>query len=323
MLLFVAGCTSNKSETAGPVAGTPAEDSTPQQEITLSNLLALNSDLSLDGAGVAVAPITMASPNLSKIIYIKNTSASAQALDIKILNSTKLVIAINRCPASLPASGSCSIKISQSDREVPNGVQTGTLQVQTGLGVAVSSTISGSTWVAPSSDASVVSDLSITTTVFDEAASGQRLTKKCVLKNNSSSKSLSSLAYSIPSGYRILLSRCGESIAPGRSCDMYIVYDAGGATPNVDDTISVSNGSETQAAQLITKPVLSGITISSDKKTINVAGSHLALVKSAKIMNGATLVNSLEISSKTDSALVLKPTANITVSSQEYTLRLE
>lgn len=81
---------------------------------------------------------------------------------------------------------------------------------------------------------------------------------------------------------------------------------------------------EFSVTQSVANPIVTGIEISDDGKSITVSGSNLDQVSTAKLLNDkkTTVLDTLSIFSKSASSLVLKPSKNLILSEGDVVLRL-
>lgn len=326
-LNIMVGCTGSDNSSSGGGSPVVSEPTVPEVEIGIDKLVTLSTGVTVDGS--FADPIELqyspSTTELEKQVVIRNPTATAKTLSLQVLNNSKMIISINRCPSSLAPNERCIIKLVHRVRQVPNGIYTGFLQIMAGaVGVGINSTISNSSYIAPSSDGSVTSDLSVLENRFDDYVVGQLRTKIVKLTNNSESKNITGLSYSLASGFKILLNRCGDSLAAKESCEITLYYGSQSSPPRVDDSLLILGSSLVKEVILVTRPIVSGLTLSPDRKLFTINGSNFSFVQSVKLVDGASVLDTLIIDSKTGSQIQAKPSQTLSVlGNHQYTLRLE
>lgn len=240
--LVLSACSNSNQKGPGPADEVILSD----KVYDISELVTFSNNLTVDGNVSNAGSIDFVSSaqetSLVKNIKIRNKSSETKALDIKI-SDPNITISINRCGTSLAPNIECTVRLTQKMRTTLNGETGSFLQIMSVpeiIGVPTLSKISNSTYVPVTSDGSV-NDLLVTMPSFDDYEIGTRVTKTATLKNISPSKTITNLTFTLPAGFRLLLSRCGTSLTPGNSCTLRVHYD-GPAAPNPAAQLLVSDG---------------------------------------------------------------------------------
>ena len=329
--VIVASCT----PTGSNKEAIPADaDKIPEQVLRFDKLINLSNGLVLsDGQEDVVTQLSLSYTdsefNLVKRIVLFNPSSEAKSLDIKFLDNDRMKLGASTCKNSLPPQETCYFYLKHYVSGLYNGVYNGLLNIaqDQSAQVTVVSTLNRPSMTAPSEENLENLLVDMLADDFYSFEDNNEKSKVIKISNSNPKNFVNSINFNVSENdnFKIVYNSCSLGLSAKSSCFIRITFK-GNSTEEIPAELSMTlaSGEQTLPVNLITPPEVTSFVLSSDKKELTVTGINLKYVKSAKLIQGSTELDSMIIISKGDNSILLNFSQNLILTSNTpYVIRLE